>query len=177
MKHQTISIRNDNGTEVLAQAPLIVSASRATDIPAFYADWFFHRIEKGYVRWRNPFSGHDSYVSFDNTRFIVFWSKDVYDWCAKRHGQENIVGFQVHLDESSPHIHTLIVPVGQRTKSGRECVMRSAKFGKNRYEYGRILREMHTSLYEEVGSKYGLERGDSIEGRHVSHLNKRDYIR
>ncbi len=75
-KHQTISIRNDNGTEVQAQAPLIVSASRATDIPAFYADWFFRRLEKGYVRWRNPFSGQDSYVSFRNTRFIVFWSKN-----------------------------------------------------------------------------------------------------
>ena len=36
---------------------------------------------------------------------------------------------------------------------------------------------MHTSLYDEVGSKYGLERGDSIEGRNVSHLSKRDYIR
>lgn len=108
---------------------------------------------------------------------IEHWAKDVYDWCAKRYGQENIVGFQVHLDESSPHIHALIVPVGQRTKSGRECVMWSAKFGKNRYEYGQILREMHTSLYEEVGSKYGLERGDSIEGRNVQHLHKRDYIR
>ncbi|WP_395765848.1 MobV family relaxase [Alistipes communis] len=108
---------------------------------------------------------------------IEQWAKDVYDWCARRYGQENIIGFQVHLDESSPHIHALIVPVGQRAKSGRECVMWSAKFGKNSYEYGRILREMHTSLYEEVGSKYGLERGDSIEGRHVSHLNKRDYIR
>lgn len=75
-KHQTISIRNDNGTEVIAQAPLILSASRATDIPAFYADWFFHRLDMGYVRWRNPFSGQDSYVSFDNTRFIVFWSKN-----------------------------------------------------------------------------------------------------
>lgn len=106
---------------------------------------------------------------------IEQWAKDVYDWCARRY--ENIIGFQVHLDESSPHIHALIVPVGQRAKSGRECVMWSAKFGKNHYEYGRILREMHTSLYEEVGSKYGLERGDSIEGRHVSHLNKRDYIR
>lgn len=76
MKHHTISIPNDNGTEVLAQAPLIVSASRATDIPAFYADWFFRRLGKGYVRWRNPFSGQDSYVSFVNTRFIVFWSKN-----------------------------------------------------------------------------------------------------
>lgn len=108
---------------------------------------------------------------------IEQWAKDVYDWCAKRYGQENIIGFQVHLDENSPHIHALIVPVGQRAKSGRECVMWSAKFGKNRYEYGRILREMHTSLYEEVGSKYGLERGDSIEGRNVNHLSKRDYIR
>ena len=108
---------------------------------------------------------------------IEQWAKDVYDWCAKRYGQENIIGFQVHLDESSPHIHALIVPVGQRAKSGRECVMWSAKFGKSRYEYGHILREMHTSLYEEVGSKYGLERGDSIEGRNVSHLSKRDYIR
>ena len=108
---------------------------------------------------------------------IEQWAKDVYDWCAKRYGQKNIIGFQVHLDESSPHIHALIVPVGQRSKSGRECVMWSAKFGKSRYEYGHILREMHTSLYEEVGSKYGLERGDSIEGRNVSHLSKRDYIR
>ena len=70
-----------------------------------------------------------------------------------------------------------IVPVGVRPKSGRECVMWSAKFGKDRYEYGKILKDMHTSLYEEVGSKYGLERGDSIEGRNVMHLNKRDYIR
>lgn len=108
---------------------------------------------------------------------IEHWAKEVYDWCAERYGQENIVGFQVHLDESSPHIHALIVPVGQRTKSGRGCVMWSAKFGKNRYEYGQILREMHTSLYEDVGSKYGLERGDSIDGRNVQHLHKRDYIR
>ena len=62
MKHQTISICNDNGTEVTAQAPLIVSASRATDIPAFYADRFFHTLDMGYVRWRNPLSGQDSYV-------------------------------------------------------------------------------------------------------------------
>ena len=108
---------------------------------------------------------------------IEHWAKDVYDWSVRRYGQENIIGFQVHLDESSPHIHALIVPVGVRAKSGRECVMWSAKFGKDRYEYGRILREMHTSLYEEVGGKYGLERGDSIDGRNVQHLHKREYIR
>ncbi len=108
---------------------------------------------------------------------VEHWAKDVYDWCVRRYGQENVVGFQVHLDESSPHIHALIIPVGVRPKSGRECVMWSAKFGKDRFEYGRILKEMHTSLYEEVGSKYGLERGDSIDGRNVQHLHKREYIR
>ena len=118
----------------------------------------------------------------DNSRLhrceeIEHWVKDVYEWCAQRYGKENIVGFQVHLDESSPHIHALIVPVGIRSKSRQECGMWSAKFGKDRYEYGRILKDMHTSLYEDVGSKYGLERGDSIEGRNVQHLNKRDYIR
>ena len=108
---------------------------------------------------------------------VEHWAKDVYDWCVRRYGQENIVGFQVHLDESSPHIHALIVPVGIRRKSGREWVMWSAKFGKDRFEYGKILKDMHTSLYEDVGSKYGLERGDSIDGRNVQHLHKRDYIR
>ena len=108
---------------------------------------------------------------------IENWAKDVYDWCVRRYGQENIVGFQVHLDESSPHIHALIVPVGIRRKSGRECVMWSAKFGKDRFEHGKILKDTPTSLHEDVGSKYGLERGDSIDGRNVQHLHKRDYIR
>ena len=76
MKHQSVIIRNREGAEVLAQAPVIVSASRATDIPAFYADWFFRRLEEGYVVWRNPYSGVPSYVSFQNCRFVVFWSKN-----------------------------------------------------------------------------------------------------
>ena len=59
-----------------AQAPIIVSASRSTDIPAFYADWFFERLKRGYSAWTNPFNGITSYVSYSNTRFIVFWSKN-----------------------------------------------------------------------------------------------------
>jgi DNA repair photolyase len=59
-----------------AQFPIIVSASRSTDIPAFYADWFFYRLQKGYSAWTNPFNGVRSYVAYRDTRFIVFWSKD-----------------------------------------------------------------------------------------------------
>ena len=76
MKHKTIKIITEHKQEVVAHAPIIISASRATDIPAFYADWFFGRLGKGYVRWRNPFNGKDSYVSFANTCFVVFWSKN-----------------------------------------------------------------------------------------------------
>lgn len=72
-KYTTISVEN---TQVKAQAPVIISASRSTDIPAFYADWFFRRLEKGYSAWTNPFNGVKSYVSYEAARFIVFWSKN-----------------------------------------------------------------------------------------------------
>ncbi len=69
-------IRNDSGEYVEALAPIIVSASRSTDIPAFYVDWFFERLKRGYSVWINPFNGVRSYISYDKTRFIVFWSKN-----------------------------------------------------------------------------------------------------
>lgn len=67
----------ENGEFVDMQVPILVSASRSTDIPAFYADWFFYRLDKtGYSAWTNPFNGVKSYVSYKDTRFIVFWSKN-----------------------------------------------------------------------------------------------------
>lgn len=66
----------ENGDLVQMQVPEIVSASRSTDIPAFYSDWFFHRLEVGYSAWINPFNGVKSYVSYKNTRFVIFWSKN-----------------------------------------------------------------------------------------------------
>ena len=59
-----------------AQFPVIVSASRSTDIPAFYSEWFFQRLKAGYSAWTNPFNGVRSYVAYRDTRFIVFWSKN-----------------------------------------------------------------------------------------------------
>ena len=66
----------NNGDVVPMQMPIIISASRSTDIPAFYSDWFFHRMKMGYSAWTNPFNGVKSYVSYRDTRFIVFWSKN-----------------------------------------------------------------------------------------------------
>ena len=69
-------IPRENGEVVPMQVPMIISASRSTDIPAFYADWFFHRLKVGYSAWTNPFNGVKDFVSYRNTRFIVFWSKN-----------------------------------------------------------------------------------------------------
>jgi len=69
-------IEIQSGIFVEAQAPIIVSASRSTDIPAFYSDWFFHRLKEGYVKWKNPFNGAPIFVSFEKTRLIVFWTKN-----------------------------------------------------------------------------------------------------
>lgn len=69
-------IKADNGDEIDAIAPMIVSASRSTDVPAFYSKWLFNRINKGYIAWVNPFNQKTQYVSFDEMRFIVFWTKN-----------------------------------------------------------------------------------------------------
>jgi DNA repair photolyase len=75
-QHNKIEITTDSGEKVEALAPVIISASRATDIPAFYAPWLLHRLEKGYLAWKNPFNQKKSYVSFEKTRVIVFWTKN-----------------------------------------------------------------------------------------------------
>lgn len=71
-----IKIVTENKEGVEAQAPIIISASRATDIPAFYSDWFIHRLKSGYIKWINPFNGMPLYVSFNKARLFVFWSKN-----------------------------------------------------------------------------------------------------
>lgn len=66
-----------NGNRADAINPVIISASRATDIPAFFSKWFHNRLMAGYLRWTNPFNATQvQYVSFRNTRVIIFWSKN-----------------------------------------------------------------------------------------------------
>lgn len=60
-----------------AETPLVISASRATDIPAFHGAWFMGRLKAGFCRRKNPFNvRQESLISFEKTRVIVFWSKD-----------------------------------------------------------------------------------------------------
>ena len=71
-----VYITRDNGEVVEGTAPVIISASRSTDIPAFYADWFMNRLRAGYCVWYNPFNQQPMYVSFEKTKAIVFWTKN-----------------------------------------------------------------------------------------------------
>lgn len=68
---------------------IVISASRRTDIPAFYMDWFMDRIEEGRFETVNPFSGKTSMVPAtpDAVHTIVFWSKNFDPFLRGRYGQ------------------------------------------------------------------------------------------
>jgi hypothetical protein len=58
---------------------MIISASRRTDIPAFYSDWFMNRIREGYLYVQNPFNANQIRrvdLSLPNVDVIVFWTKN-----------------------------------------------------------------------------------------------------
>jgi hypothetical protein len=58
----------------------IISASRRTDIPAFFTDWFIKRLDEGSVLVKNPYSGKVLEVSLRPGRVhsVVLWSKDFH---------------------------------------------------------------------------------------------------
>ena len=78
MPAEKVEIVTDDGSKVVAIAPVIVSASRSTDIPAYFPKWFLSRFNggRGYAKWYNPFNQKPVYVSFEKTKVIVFWSKN-----------------------------------------------------------------------------------------------------
>jgi hypothetical protein len=58
---------------------MIISASRRTDIPKYYSEWFLNRIKEGFVDVRNPlYSSQVSRYSLSPKIVdgIVFWTKD-----------------------------------------------------------------------------------------------------
>ncbi len=74
---EKVSLRAEDGIEKEATAPVIISASRATDLPAFYSDWFVDRLRQGYLVKRYPRNQkRTEHISFFNTRLIVFWTKN-----------------------------------------------------------------------------------------------------
>lgn len=58
---------------------MIISASRRTDIPSYYSEWFFNRLKERYVLVRNPMNIHQISkidLSPEVIDGIVFWTKN-----------------------------------------------------------------------------------------------------
>jgi len=58
---------------------MIISASRRNDIPSYYSDWFYKRIQEGFVLVRNPMNFRQISrisLSADVVDGIVFWTKN-----------------------------------------------------------------------------------------------------
>lgn len=71
---------------------MILSVSRRTDIPAFYCDWFFNRIQEGFVDVRNPMNPHQVSrinITPEVVDCIVFWTKNPQNMLARLHELDN----------------------------------------------------------------------------------------
>ena len=97
---------------------------------------------------------------------IEEWAKDIYSFMSKHYGEENIIGFYVHLDETAPHIHCTVMPI----RDGK-FAFRDIFAGANKYEFSARMRELHSALAA-VNERWGLNRGNAIASdgstRHVS---------
>jgi DNA repair photolyase len=68
-----VRIVDDFNSEKEAIAPIIISATRRSDIPAWHSDWFMERLQRGHLLTTHY---KRQYVSFAKTRVIVFWTKN-----------------------------------------------------------------------------------------------------
>lgn len=58
---------------------MIISASRRTDIPAFFANWFINRVREGFCFVPNPMNSKQVAIidlSPKNVNLFVFWTKN-----------------------------------------------------------------------------------------------------
>ena len=64
----------------------------------------------------NPDADHSHIVLQQG---IYKWAKDTYDFACRKWGEENIISFAVHCDETSIHAHVQTIPVEKVKKRGR----------------------------------------------------------
>jgi len=141
---------------------LIISASRRTDIPAFYSDWFYKRIQEGYVMVRNPMNIHQiSKVSLSRevVDCIVFWTKNPEKMMSKLYLiDEYAYYFQFTLNPYDSRIETRVPKKARIIDIFKKL---SDKIGPQRviWRYDPILithhinEEYHVKYFEILASK------------------------
>nr|WP_322721692.1 MobV family relaxase [Nostoc sp. ChiQUE02]MDZ8234799.1 MobV family relaxase [Nostoc sp. ChiQUE02] len=95
------------------------------------------------------------------------WAIASRDWLAQNYGSK-CVRAELHLDESTPHIHAYIVPVNEKT--GR--VSHDAMFG-GRGGQGRIKLSKLQDSYAAALAPLGIERG--VKGSKATHTKVKEY--
>ncbi|MEJ2153877.1 MAG: DUF1848 family protein [Desulfobacteraceae bacterium] len=101
--------------------PIVISASRRTDIPAFYMTWFMDSIDQGFFDVVNPYNRKTYQVpaGSDQVHSIVFWSKNFGPFLRHRHGQDlkgkgyNLF-FNFTINASHSSLEPMIPPLEDR---------------------------------------------------------------
>lgn len=83
-------------------------------------------------------------------------------WLRERHGEENVVGWSIHCDESSPHLVAYVVPRDGDTLNAKKWLGGRA-----------ALSRMQSDFAEKVARHHELERG--IEGSRAHHQSIKDF--
>lgn len=106
---------------------------------------------------------------------IEAWAKDAYAFMCKKYGEQNIAAFVVHLDEANPHVHCTVLPL---TEKNRFSFIKTFMGGvDSRDALSKYMENLHTEYADEVGMKYGMERGDSIKETGAVHRTTEEYRR
>ena len=100
---------------------------------------------------------------------IEEWAKDVYRFVADKYGEENIVAFILHLDETNPHVHCTLLPI----KDGK-FAFKEIFAGANNREYSQRTSKLHDELAM-VNEPWGLVRGTSQTETRQRHRPTEEY--
>lgn len=106
---------------------------------------------------------------------IEAWAKDAYAFMCKKYGEQNIAAFVVHLDETNPHCHCTVLPITKKNKFSFFGVF--LKGNNTKDALSEYMDSLHTEYADEVGLKYGMERGDSIKETGAVHRTTEEYRR
>lgn len=104
---------------------LFVSASRRTDIPAWYSDWFIRRIRAGSCRVRNPFRPSQEWVvdlSPEAVKAVFFWTRNpapLLPHLPEIHGYGHRTIFHFTVTALPPEMEPGLAPLKERIAAFR----------------------------------------------------------
>lgn len=161
---------------------MIISASRRTDIPAFYSDWFFNRIKERYVLVPNPYNSKMiSRISLDPAVVdcIVFWSKNPAPMLEKLDKlKEYNYYFQFTLNPYGPDIENHLPAISKRIDTFKRL---SDRIGKEKviWRYDPVLtNETYTpGFHKEKFAEIAYELKEHTEKCMLGFIDHYQHIR